>query len=242
MSENAYEVLADGVMLHLTHERDSGVRYARRPRTVDKEYARNTVLSAFSRRNFPGHLRVLTMPGLDWRFERQLLAARESPARRQDGTVRPKRTTIDAIERHPAIWYSALHRMPGAQTSLDVALPCPPFAGQVARTFAISRYYLCSIEAYAEHADWPLGGVWLDFTGPLTVRRLAAIRALWTRTSSTLVVSALRARHSAQVSALLERAGGHGPLLARLLPEATQMSEAHYGNEFSPMTQVVLRR
>ena len=220
-----------------------GVNFARRKgERTGKDRARGAVLSMFSRKAIESGFSILTMPGVTWEFERQLLAQREGKHWTKNGKAR--RTFLEAIEREDAIYRASLAMIPGRQDiQFREALPS---ATACVRTPIVQRFHRCSLEAYAR--DWShesphqLDGAWLDFCGPLTLSRLDAIAALWKfRLRHWLIVTVMRARETAEVTALLDDAGGVPALLLRLCPDARVLHVIPY-NDSVPMVQVALRR
>lgn len=226
--------------LWLNRSTDSGVRFARRPIKTEKAIARNCVLSAFGQNVTGGRdaqLNILTMPGLDWSFERALIANREHGR----GRERPRTTFITAIESSPAIYTAALRLAPGADNSISTAVKCPPYARAAARTYAITRYYLTTFEEMALADTWHFEGAWLDFTGPLTISRLAGLEALWPRLGKRLVLTTLNARWTREIGAMICEAGGLADLLLDHLPGAVVVSNLLYADG-SPMNQITIDR
>ncbi len=230
------DALADQIML--SRRVPPGLRYARRIEQTEKSIARNRILSLFSPKRWPGNLNILTMPALDWTFERALLAGRE-----RSYSQKIRRTYLTSVESSPAIWTAALRNIPGGDTSLTLALPRPSFAKQVARTHIIGRFFQCTIEDLAlQQTDREYDAAWIDLTGPLTDRRVAALAALWDRTNCYLIVTSLRARWTGQLRTDLAAHGGDlGELLMERLPGAVAASQYTYADR-SPMHQVVLAR
>lgn len=230
------DTLADRIML--ARHVPPGLRYARRVQRTEKALARNRVLSLFSPKVWPGNLNILTMPALDWTFERALLTSRERSYPR-----RVRRTYLNSVESSPAIWAAALRNIPGGDTSLTLALPCPSFARDVARTHHVGRFFQCAVEDLAfEQTDREFDAAWIDLTGPLTARRVDALAALWERTNRYLIVTSLRARWSGEFRDDLARHDGDiGALLMERLPGALPLSQYAYADR-SPMHQIVLTR
>lgn len=230
------DALADRIML--SRHVPPGLRYARRVERTEKAVARNRVLSLFSPKLWPGNLNILTMPALDWTFERALLAGRE-----RSYPKKIRRTYLTSVESSPAIWTAALRNIPGGDTSLTLALPRPAFAREVARTHIVGRFFQCTVEDLAvQQTDREYDAAWIDLTGPLTDRRLAALVALWDRTNCYLIVTSLRARWAGQFRADLATHGGDlGELLMERLPGSFAVSQYTYADR-SPMHQIVLAR
>jgi hypothetical protein len=228
--------LADRIML--SRHPSPGLRYARRVEQTEKAVARNRVLSLFSPKRWPGNLNILTMPALDWTFERALLARRE-----RSYPHKIRRTYLTCVESSPAIWTAALRNIPGGDTSLTLALPRPIFAREVARTRIVGRFFQCTVEDLAaQQTDREYDAAWIDLTGPLTDRRLAALASLWDRTNCYLIVTSLRARWAGQFRVDLAAHGGDlGELLTERLSGSFAVSQYTYADR-SPMHQIVLAR
>ncbi len=230
------DALADRIML--SRHVPPGLRYARRAQQTEKSFARNRVLSLFSPKVWPGNLNILTMPAMHWTFERALLTGRE-----RSYPKKIRRTYLTCVESSAPIWTAALRDIPGGDTSLTLALPRPPFAADVARTHLVGRFYRCTVEDLAlQQTDREYDAAWIDLTGPLTDRRVAALAALWERTNRHLIVTSLRARWSGQFRTDLAAYDGNlGELLMDRLPGSVALSQYTYADG-SPMHQLVLTR
>src|SRR5512143_186620 len=189
-----------------------GMIFARNPDREQKDAARQKILDLFSPKAWPKHLSILTMPGLDWRFERKLLGRRDGDWMRKAG---PGATKYTCIENDRFIYYSAAHKMPGLNTrrALTRYLAAPSFAERTVATKFISAFHFANVddlmlEATGEFDRWD--AVWLDYTGPLSVERLNLIASFYQRAiRSTLIVTSLKARWNKNTSEAVLRAGGH---------------------------------
>ena len=222
-------------------KRDAGIRYARRAQQVVKYDARNRVLhhfrpSVIGRRGAP--LNILTMPGMDWRFERALINDREHGK----GKVRPRSTFITAIESSHPVYVLGMRNMPGGAESLSTAVTCPAWARAASKSYAISRYFLTTFEQLAEHEDRPpYDGAWIDLTGPITGPRLDAFEKLWRRIRGCLVVTSLNARWPVGIGEEIQRAGGLAEILMERMDGAVATENFVY-RDTSPMSQITFRR
>lgn len=231
--------LADHLNLH-PRVRDGGINFARRATKTNKMHARHQVEAMFTRRRWDRGLSILTMPSLDWQFEKNLIHSREHGR----GLLRPRQTFITSIERSPYVYKAAIGSMPGAQSSLSAAVAVPAFAKQACKTFSVGRYFQCELSDIAEHyatGDKWFDAAWVDLTGPLSFQYLDTLLNLWSRIRSVLVVTSLRARWSAEFGQAMTEAGGLASLLAEDLIGAVPVSDYEY-MDTSPMSQIVLRR
>lgn len=226
-----------------------GVLFARNVDGEAKSAARDLVLNLFAPDRWPDHLHMLTMPGLQWRFERKLLGMREVGWMAQQ-KPHPKRTFFTAAENDRAIYYSAVTQMPGLHTPLR-AISKFPFAERAVKTHYAS-FFFANIDDMLAY-DWQghkgrphnnrnqWDAVWLDYTGPMTVERLALVAEFYRRyVRSILVVTVLKARWNDQTVAAIKRAGGHAEWLREHLPgEVLHDVEYH---DTSPMAQIAVRK
>lgn len=234
--------LADRLWLRRTIS--PGVAFARPSPRTEKDAAREEVVNCFSQRFYPRGLTLLTMPGLYWTFERELLRRREQ--RRMKKAKGLDRTFITGLESDEAIFRASFKFMPGVvyQEERGVAvLPSHPAATATVRTPLIVRYHRCEFEQYVGVDDsFQFDGAWLDFNGQMTIRRLDAIYRLWTTSlRSCLVVTGLNARTDAEVTARIHDAGGISKLLHNLCPGSRVIRSITYCDT-TPMFQVTLVR
>ncbi len=158
-----------------------GVLFARNPDREAKDAARQKILDLFSWTARPGAFSILTMPGLDWRFERKLLGRREGNWMKKAG---PSNTKITAIENDRFIFYSASHKMPGlndTKRALTKSLPAPDFGERTLSTKFISKFHFANVDDLMVMTTEAWDAVWLDYTGPLTIARLKVISAFFDR-------------------------------------------------------------
>ncbi len=218
-----------------------GVLFARGRDREGKDAARQQVLDLFVPAAWECHLSMLTMPGLEWRFERLLLGHREP-----GWTSRkpwPMRTKITAIENDRAIYYSAAATMPGMETrdALAQVRLAPPFAEHAVKTKYIKRFYFGNVDdLMAQPTDWRCDAAWLDYTGPMSVERLNLIARFYQASvRRILIVTALKARWNKATSAAITKAGGHSEWLRAHLPGEV-LHDLEY-NDTSPMAQIAVR-
>ena len=221
-----------------------GMLFARNPDRTEKDAARQHILSLFTRASWPDHLRILTMPSLDWRFERKLLGKREGDwMGRRSRMACPQRTRITSIENDRFIYYSACHHMPGLHThrALTQILPAPSFGERTVATRFIEAFYFANVDDLMRETDETWDAVWLDYTGPLSIDRLRLIAKFYQQSvRSTLIVTALKARWNKETSTAVERAGGHSEWVRKYLPGDVLHDIEYF--DTSPMAQIAVRK
>lgn len=216
----------------------------------EKDAAREAVLRLFTLEEFP-HLKILTFPASEWRFERELLRLREHLVRLHKRG--PSVTQIVGMEREEDVFRAAVANIPrgerkGAQRIRVVSDRA--FVGAataVVQTAHISGFYRIAFEDFAleenPHAQC-FNGAWLDFNGHIGPRRLQAIERFWHRqmcADGVLVITIMNGRTHPEVGDLIRRAGKVETMLeARLAGSICE--QANYYGDAAPMVQVVLRR
>lgn len=220
----------------------SGVLFARNTDREQKDDARQRILDLFDPSVWPRNLSILTMPGLDWRFERKLLGSREVGWMRK--FERPKRTFITSIENDRAIYYSAVAEMPGGETLNPLTKICnpPSFAEQSVKTkFIRGQFFFANVDDLMRETAWEFDAVWLDYTGPMSKDRMRLIEQFYHRSvRHTLVVTVLKARWNRETSAAIKRAGGHSEWLRKHLPGEVLHDIEYF--DTSPMAQFAVRK
>jgi hypothetical protein len=190
-----------------------GMNYARKTDYSEKEKARIAVLRLFTKDEWFKGLSILTMPGINWGFERMLLLMRERRKRALgDNGKRPERTYIASIERDEAIYRASMNWIPGGKESL-CQLPETDGKPLSIRTYAIARYHRISFEDFVD-ASWtlPYDAAWLDFNGPITSQRMGKIARFWhDKVRWRMVLTWMNARYDAeaikQIGEVSERSG-----------------------------------
>lgn len=228
-----------------------GVLFARNVDGEEKREARQRILNLFHPDVWPGPLNMMTMPGLHWRFERQLLAVRESGWMRRSS---PRRTHFTGVENDRAIYFASVTQMPGLETPNNLIKPVKrekfPFAEHAVKT-KYASFFFANVDdvmrhewqrpAYRENLSLGWNAAWLDFTGPLSVQRLALIEKFYDKyIRSTLIVTALKARWDRDTNAAITKAGGHSEWMKAHLPGEV-LHDIEY-MDTSPMTQFAVRR
>lgn len=216
-----------------------GMMFARNPDRAEKDAARQKILGLLSFDAWPGPLRILTMPGLDWRFERKLLGKREADWMSHAG---PQRTTITAVENDRFIYYSAVTTMPGLHTkrALTRILPAASFAERTIRTKFIQNFHFANVDDLMRETTERWDAAWLDYTGPLTRERLKLIAGFYeSSVRGVLIVTALKARWNRDTSDAITRCGGHSEWLQKHLPGEVLHDIEYF--DTSPMAQFAVR-
>ncbi len=177
-----------------TIKASSGIQFARTVNREQKDAARQQIIDLFSPSVWPGRLRMLTMPGLEWRFERKLLGKREGNWMQKRG---PERTYFTCIENDRALYFASMAKIPGAETRSAklTMLPPPDFAELALKTRFIGGHFFANVDDLIRQTQWTFDAAWLDYTGPMSVERLKLLERFYQRcVYSTLIVTVLRAR------------------------------------------------
>lgn len=230
----SFEELAEHLHLHPRTHR-GGHAYARtgkKDRRVEKSKARLSLLRLFTRTAWPKGLSILTMPGMHWEFERLLLAMRETSTTRRTGNS-VRRTFITSIEGDEAIYRVAMKGIPHGAEKAYLALRdnIPAGATCAIRSDLIVRFYRTTFEDYSKVEGPPFHAAWLDFTGPISGKRLECVqRFAHGRVSTYLILTALAARSAIKLRDVLDS-----------FPDWRVQDVKRY-RDTSPMYQVVLHR
>jgi hypothetical protein len=197
---------------------------------------------------------VLTMPGVHWRFERQLLALRDEGW--MSGGI-ARRTHPVGVENDRSIYFASCTQMPGVETPNRLITPVKrgkyPFA-ELAYKTSHASFFFADIDDLMQHKwrllDWERDrcghtrpgwdAAWLDYTGPLSIKRLAIIARFFRDfVRSTLIVTALKARWDKDTSKAIAKSGGHSAWLRKHL-----IGEVLHDFEYmdaAPMVQFAVR-
>ena len=176
----------------------------------EKAAARSLVLSLFGPENYPEPIKVLSMPGIGFHFETELMRRREG-VRNFAKHVGPARTEIHAVENDRAVFYQNLTTVPGIRNPRNtiIDLGRSSYAERTLRYLFIDRYVFADVDDVIASGN-SYDCVWLDYFGPVSAARMQRIRAFFEeRVRGTLVVTFLRARHDAATSRMLDFHGGH---------------------------------
>jgi hypothetical protein len=158
----------------------------------DKHVARLRARDAMNRPEFRS---FLTMPGLFFAFEWLLLGKRERGRVFADKRRRPEKTWLTCIEREPEIWRGGIKYMPHLDHGHIKMVPTLPGAKNSIRAPFVFRYHEITFEDYVA-AGMRFDAAFLDFNGPLSLARCAAIRTFWTESHpAVLVVNSQQGRY-----------------------------------------------
>ncbi len=216
-----------------------GIAFARKEDTVEKDAAREKILHLLELGSADGPQRVLSMPGLSWFFEAQLLKQREPGWRKQKTT-----TTVEltCVENDRFVYYSAATKMPGNKSTVIRTLPRPPYAERCMGNGMVSRYVFADVDDLLQDRRECFDFAWLDYTGPLSVERMRKISEFWLiGQAKTLVVTSLKARWNKETGRAMERRGGPAGWLRARLP-GTELHCVEYQDGASPMIQFAVTR
>jgi hypothetical protein len=204
----------------------------------EKVKARRLILKWLTQDRRPKGLSIVTMPGLRWEFERELLMMREGPSNNRRNKVH--RTYICGIEGDEAIYRAALAHIPGA-SGPDGKINQLTKLGSATcsvRTPMIVRYHRCWFEDFAYEPGPPEDAAWFDFNGPLSIKRLEALKTFWsTRIRWALWITVLNARYEEAVGNLLKGHSNAAHFLKQHLG-AREMIDPWFYGDTSPMMQV----
>lgn len=218
----------------------AGVLFARAGNREMKERARERVLALFTKDQWPGSLHILTMPGLEWRFERLLLARREPGWMRR---AKPHGTWCTSVENDRSIYYAAAAQMPGLDTPDALVKPSRlPFAESGIKT-RYASFFFANINDWMAHTGWSSKwhAAWLDYTGQLTLPKMRLIARFYQRwISDILIVTALRGRWHRETADDIRRAGDYSRWLRHYLPGKV-LHDIEYSDDGAPMTQFAVR-
>lgn len=137
----------------------------------------------------------LTMPGIFFVFEALLLAKRERNRVFRDKRRRPEKTYITCLEREEEIYRAGFRYMPGLSHGYVKHVDTVPGAKHSYQTPFIFRYHQTTFEDYAT-LGVKYDAAFLDFNGPITWKRCAAIRAFCRLSKPRiLVVNSMNGRY-----------------------------------------------
>lgn len=231
-----------------------GILFARCRDRGFKDEARRYVIDLLGDVERYPTLSVLTMPGLDWRFENKLLGRREGDW--ANGSRAPVRTAITAVENDRSIYFAATTRMPGmirpewrthrpipagVPNPAVITLTPPAYAEHCLANPWVDRYVFANVDDLLAADSRRYDAAWLDYTGPLTVKRMAAIQQFYDNrlpSGGALALTVLKARWNRETGAAIEAAGGCQAWIESRLGSAHHVME--YQDTGSPMLQVIV--
>lgn len=218
-----------------------GIAFARKDETPEKDVARRHILQLLDTRAMPGHITVLTMPGLSWKLEFDLLAQREPGWTKNHWT---QRTRLQCVENDRFIYYSATTKMPGNKHGFVLRThDRPAYAEREVGNDAIDRFTFANVDDLMAEGRDTFDAAWLDYTGPLTVKRLETIAKFYReRIRSTLIVTSLKARYSHEVERAAARHGGYCEWAVHPFADSIGLHAIEYQDGASPMFQFACRK
>ncbi len=222
-----------------------GIAFARKSDREQKDIARTMIIDLFTPIMWPTGLNILSMPGLEWKFERKLLGKREGDWFRKPS---PHRTYITAIENDRAIYHGGLVNMPGLQQegSINKVLPATKFAERVVRNTWVNRYFFGNVDDLMREQpeEHKYDAAWLDYTGPMSLERAHLINKFFDNSiRSTLVLTNLKARWNAHTSAQIANCGSYESWAEKtFLREHELLHYIEYQDGPSPMAQLAMRK
>jgi hypothetical protein len=214
-----------------------GVLFARKQEHEQKDLARIEVLRLFGPDKFFKGLSILTMPGLEWKFERKLLGRREGNWTHKKG---PHRTHLTCIENDRSIFHAAITQMPGLQqkTSFVKVLSPTAFAERGVMNRWVGRYFFGNVDDLMAAQPVSIDAAWLDYTGPLSIKRMEVIENFFRlRIRSTLVLTSLKARWNRDTVTAIDRKGSHSAWVCDSI-KGRVLHDINYQDGGSPMSQI----
>lgn len=181
-------------VVRMRRRQTGGVMFARKLagtgcRLPAKDSARTELWDVFSKFAWPEKLRILTLPGHRWIFERGLLRLR-----------RGLKTRVFAFENDAAIFHTSVRHIPEAG---DIRIH-PSGAVETIRI----TYECADVFDAIPHAP-ELNAAWIDLTGFLSLNRMRILAQLWRdKISDCMAITALNARYDTETSRAIRDAGG----------------------------------
>lgn len=218
----------------------SGVSFARKESGSEKNAARREILRLVRTDLMPQPISVLTMPGLSWAFELDVLNLRDPGWSK---TRDPHRTRFLCVENDRYVYYSAVTKMPGNRHKAVVRNhDRAEYAERVMGNSIIDRFAFANVDDVLA-GDECFDVAWLDYTGPLTVERLRLIDSFFRRcVRSTLIVTALKARWTKEVDRAAKGHGGYCEWAVSPFADAIGLHAIEYQDGASPMFQFACRK
>lgn len=242
--------LEELAMHQITANPSGGVMFARKKERGEKDEARRHIIDLLGDvERFP-QLSILTLPGLDWKFENKLLGRREGDWYGA-ASKGPARTRFTCLESDRSIYHAAITQMPGmkrwpnrrhGENPMISVLSPESYAERAIRNVWIDQFAFGNVDDLMRADGESFDAAWLDYTGPLSTERLSLIRKFFaTRVRSVLVVTSLRARWNRETSDCITRAGGLSAWFMRAVP-GDVLHDLNYQDGPSPMSQICVRK
>lgn len=242
LSRCSIDELAAQQQLNEQRLRNSGgVLFARKDERDEKNAARKAITDLPLFKDRSRHLSILSMPGLHWTFEVELLAQRE-PGWRKERRQACESMRLTCVENDRFVYYSATTKMPGNKHCTLRSLERPAFAERAMGNGLIDRFAFANVDDLMAEGGETFDIAWLDYTGPLSVDRMKLIQRFWARSvRDTLIVTSLKARWNRETSNTIDRNGGVMNWLRSRLP-GDVLHEIEYQDGFSPMAQFAIAK
>lgn len=217
-----------------------GIAFARKESTDEKAAARAEILRLLTPSFMPGPISVLSMPGLGWAFEQELLARREQCWTK---SRRVQRTRLLCVENDRFVYYSAATKMLGNKHGLVLRnMERPSYAERCMGNGIVDRFAFANVDDVIA-GDECFDVAWLDYTGPLTVERLRLIEVFYRRrVRSMLVVTVLKARWNKEVERAARPHGGYCEWAVSPFHDAIGLHAIEYQDGASPMFQFACQK
>lgn len=237
----------------ITAKVSGGVAFARTRERGEKDEARRYIVELVEdKQRFPT-LRMLTMPGVDWRFENKVLGRREGNwIEAQEQT--PQCTHLVCAENDRSLYHAAITRMPGVMRSdwanarrvksnLTIrSLGPTPFAERTVSNKWLEAFYFANVDDLMWQDTSVFDAAWLDYTGPLSVNRMAIIKQFFAHSvRDLLVITALKARWNTPTVQAIDKAGSYAEWVLRSVPGVVEHYR-EYQDTASPMVQIAIRK
>lgn len=231
-----------------------GVSYAQRGlhENGEKVAARARLLQAYRPGRFGGRLNILTMPGISWEFERELLRRRSN--QRYSNTRKASNaqylrggTRLFAIESNEAIYRGSIVAMPGSEWVIrhkpDGGVSSPLVKSYRRVSFdELAKDTRTWDDKYFEF-DGVYDAAWLDFNGPITLATWEALSSFWLhRIRWSLALTFMGARQGRNTSEAIKTANGWIPWIHSQLPGAMLMDAHRYSTGHVPMIQLIFEK
>ena len=218
-----------------------GVAFARKDSTPEKDATRREILLLLCTHLMPGPISVLSMPGVSWAFEYALLGQREHGWSK---SLYARRTNLHCVDNDRFVYYSATTKMPGNKYRCVIKNhPRPGYAEREIGNSMVQRYTFANVDDLMAEGRDTYDVAWLDYTGPLTVKRLDLIAKFYReRIRSTLILTSLKARWNKDVDRAAARHGGYCEWAVHPFADSVGLHAIEYQDGASPMFQFACQK
>jgi hypothetical protein len=218
-----------------------GVSFARKESDDGKKLARKEILRLLATTVMPGPISVLSMPGIAWTFEADLVAQREPGWTK---SLKIERTHLTCIENDRYVYYAGATKLLGSRHgALLRNLDRPAYAECSIGNGVIERFVFANVDDLMTGGDERFDVAWLDYTGPLTVERLKVIERFYREcVRSTLIVTSLKARWTQDTDRAVRRHGGYCEWAVSPFSKELGLHAIEYQDGQSPMFQFACQK